>query len=530
VFTRLARRLLRALDRGVVAAQARRLRATRPGVRPAMRDGRWYAAEPTTARTTTEVTRELVSWLVARCEAAGVEYAVVPGREPGRPHLSVARRDRTRLQAHLTADDMLVLGRARGARVAVPVADLPPDASTPIEVFRPTSLPGGGLLTGPEEGCLLVEHDHADGWLHLAMDNLVAERVPESMATASTVEVLGDHWPTFAPLGERGYLDAIEFPIDVVYTWVDGSDPAWRASRDAHLADEGRLNEEAANASRWLDREELRYSLRSLSLYAPWVNHVWLVTAGHVPDWLDTAHPGLTVVTHEEIFEDPGLLPTFNSHAIEAHLHRIPGLAEHYVYLNDDVHLGRPVPPGRFFLSNGVPRFFPSRHQLDLGPARVDDPPVMSAAKNGRDLLADRFGRVVTQKLKHTPHAQRRGTVADLVATFPESVARTAAARFRSPHDVSVASSLVHHFGYLTERAVPASDLPYRYVNLTDDDFGEWLDRILTERHLEAFCINDTDGTPEQLRVRGARLQRFLEAYFPVASPYELSDARTDAE
>jgi hypothetical protein len=44
--------------------------------------------------------------------------------------------------------------------------------------------------------------------------------------------------------------------------------------------------------------------------------------------WLDTEYPGITVVSHREIFGDTGRLPTFNSHAIESRLHRIPGLAE----------------------------------------------------------------------------------------------------------------------------------------------------------------------------------------------------------
>jgi hypothetical protein len=34
-------------------------------------------------------------------------------------------------------------------------------------------------------------------------------------------------------------------------------------------------------------------------------------------------------------------LPTFSSPAIEANLHRIAGLSEHFLYFNDDVFLGK---------------------------------------------------------------------------------------------------------------------------------------------------------------------------------------------
>ncbi|MFD0331960.1 hypothetical protein ACFQZC_36840 [Streptacidiphilus monticola] len=89
----------------------------------------------------------------------------------------------------------------------------------------------------------------------------------------------------------------------------------------------------------------MRYSLRSIHQYAPWVRRIHLVTAGQRPVWLNTDHPDIRVVDHREIFSDPDALPTFNSHAIESQLHHIDGLAEHFLYLNDDVLFGRLVSP-----------------------------------------------------------------------------------------------------------------------------------------------------------------------------------------
>ena len=137
-------------------------------------------------------------------------------------------------------------------------------------------------------------------------------------------------------------------PVDVVYTWVDGSDPAWQERRDRALRELGGapLHELAANDSRYTSHDELRYSLRSLEMYAPWVRQVFLVTDHQVPAWLRTDHPRLTVVDHTDLFGARGRLPTFNSHAIESQLHHLDGLAENYLYLNDDVFFGRPGRPG----------------------------------------------------------------------------------------------------------------------------------------------------------------------------------------
>ena len=42
-------------------------------------------------------------------------------------------------------------------------------------------------------------------------------------------------------------------------------------------------------------------------------------------------------------------LPTYSSPAIEAHIHRIPGLSDNFIYLNDDVMFGEEVWPEDFY-------------------------------------------------------------------------------------------------------------------------------------------------------------------------------------
>lgn len=64
-------------------------------------------------------------------------------------------------------------------------------------------------------------------------------------------------------------------------------------------------------------------------------------------------HPKLNLVTHDQIIE-PHCLPTFNSHAIEINIHKIEGLAEHFVYFNDDTFINSPLEP-EFFFKNGLP-------------------------------------------------------------------------------------------------------------------------------------------------------------------------------
>ncbi|KAK3853814.1 hypothetical protein Pcinc_039664 [Petrolisthes cinctipes] len=119
--------------------------------------------------------------------------------------------------------------------------------------------------------------------------------------------------------------------------------------KDVH---EQELNLKEADANRFQDNEELRYSLRSVEKFAPWVRRIFLVTNGQIPHWLNLDHPRLTIVTHKDIFPNHSHLPTFSSPAIECHLHRIPGLSEHFLYLNDDVLLGQEVWPEDFYTTS----------------------------------------------------------------------------------------------------------------------------------------------------------------------------------
>jgi hypothetical protein len=66
----------------------------------------------------------------------------------------------------------------------------------------------------------------------------------------------------------------IAFPVDAVYTWVDGNDPAWK-QRKAQAKGEV-YHAESASDARFISRDELRYSVRSLYLFAPWIRNIYL--------------------------------------------------------------------------------------------------------------------------------------------------------------------------------------------------------------------------------------------------------------
>lgn len=140
--------------------------------------------------------------------------------------------------------------------------------------------------------------------------------------------------------------------IDFVIPWVDGFDKAWQMEKAKYSngSEESRLKE----ATRYRDWDLLRYWFRGVEKYAPWVRKIHFVTWGHFPEWLNIDHPKLSIVNHRDYIPEQ-YLPTFSSHAIEVNIHRIPDLAENFVYFNDDTFLIRKTRKKDFF-KKGLPR------------------------------------------------------------------------------------------------------------------------------------------------------------------------------
>ena len=142
-------------------------------------------------------------------------------------------------------------------------------------------------------------------------------------------------------------MNTLDYPIDIVVTWLDSTDPEW-------LAEYGKYREiKPQSDARYRNWDIFRYWFRAMEKNAPWFNKIYLITCGHYPKWLNVAHPKLVLVKHSDYIPKE-YLPTFNSRCIELNFGRISGLSEHFVYFNDDVFLNNPTDPSVYF-QQGLP-------------------------------------------------------------------------------------------------------------------------------------------------------------------------------
>ena len=141
-----------------------------------------------------------------------------------------------------------------------------------------------------------------------------------------------------------------DLKIDFVLTWVDCNDPDWQREKAKYqgktLTDDDLM--------RYRDWDNLRYWFRGVEKFAPWVNHVYFVTCGQIPKWMNTDNPKLKLVNHVDYIPEK-YLPTFSSRAIDLNFHRIEELSEHFVRFDDDMFLTAPVEKEDFFVK-GLPR------------------------------------------------------------------------------------------------------------------------------------------------------------------------------
>lgn len=327
------------------------------------------------------------------------------------------------------------------------------------------------------------------------------------------------------PAPERlGCLLEPDFPIDVVYAWVDGSDPVLAAKRAAYLPPEARRKAASHGPALHRDNDELRYALRSLETYAPWVHRVFIVSDAQVPRWLNTAHPKIRMVDHRD-FIPHEYLPTFSSRPIEAFLHRIPDLGEYYLYCNDDFFLAAPCDKALFFTPNGLPRLFadwrPSRRH---GFEHPQSPHTHSFGNVCRYLRAHGIEPDPAVIVAHAPYAQTRGLAGDAYVFYEEAVHRFCRNKFRSREDMVFSSHAVPLFACAAKRAVPC-DVPHYYINTKRFDHQAHYDALLRQKGTPCqppfFCLNDVGDRKSTTWQRD--MENFLQAYYPTPSSFEKS-------
>lgn len=308
------------------------------------------------------------------------------------------------------------------------------------------------------------------------------------------------------------------FPVDVVFTWVDNSDPAWVAKKQKHL--EESLTERAlysTDDARFSNHDELKYSVRSILKNIKWVRNIFIVTDNQVPTWHDKTSKRIIFIDHKDIINEK-FLPTFNSHVIEAHLHLINGLSENFIYFNDDVFVAREINVGHFFKSKDISSLFLSEKSLKLMRQRGVHTPTLQASTFSCELLRKKYFCEIDTPLVHTYVPLKKSCFEKAWEIYPEEINSFLHSKFRGNNDLNLATFLVPWLSYLEGKSVIERDICY-YFNIRSTASRKFYNELLTcnknKLMPHSFCANDFTSETNKMPHYKEALQKTLSEIYP---------------
>lgn len=307
--------------------------------------------------------------------------------------------------------------------------------------------------------------------------------------------------------------------VDLVYLWVNGNDPEWQAKRNACIGTAE--TQRGVNCKgRYADNDELKYSLRSVAQYAPWIHKIYIVTDNQVPSWLDTSNPKVRIVDHKEIMPEI-CLPCFNSAVIEHFLYNIPGLSEHFLYANDDMFVNRPVKPDDFFAQDGLPIVRFNRRPLRKFTLWFKEKVQGRALSNyvqtirrSAEMVEKKYGIYYGGKTHHNIDAYLKSDYQHAAQVFDSEIKVTFANHVRSASDVQrniysyvALAEKRAHLHYVTQRT------SFRFHIHRENHYKK-----LERYNPMLFCMNDSEFATDEDR---KRMADFLSLRFPDKSQFE---------
>lgn len=315
----------------------------------------------------------------------------------------------------------------------------------------------------------------------------------------------------------------ISFPIDLVYMWVDGSDEQWRKRRDYYLHGE-EIEDQGRSEARWIENDELKFSLRSVEMYANWIDKIYIVTDGQTPSWLNSENKRVVIVDHKDIMP-ASALPVFNSSAIESCIANIKELSEHFIIGNDDTLFADYTEPTTFFTESGIPivRLLHQKHNREKAIKRGG---YTLLIKRMQDLIRERFGKRIYHAPHHNFDPYLKSLYIEAQSHLPNLWSETAHHRFRHKNDMH--RSFISYFMILkgcgVMRKVRRSNRGKLPLSMAGAD-----SRCipLSEKSIEAtirrynpymICLNDDELATDRDR---ERMIEFLKRIYPNKSQFE---------
>lgn len=334
-----------------------------------------------------------------------------------------------------------------------------------------------------------------------------------------------------------------KYDIDVVVLWVDGNDPKWQKEKNKYIENPTAKKNDVV---RYRDWDIMQYWFRSIEKYMPWVRKIHFVTWGHIPSWLDEKNPKLNIVNHKDFIPEK-YLPTFNSPVIEMNIHRIKGLAEHFIYFNDDMFPLKNLKVEDFFV-NGKPCDCAVMNTTSLIPGgenesyiQFNNSGIINKYFNKQQVLSENFGKWYSVKYKkqiirnimlkswpyftgfytcHIPSSMLKSTFETIWEKEYDFLDKMCVNKFRSKNMIN--QWLVSEWQMCAGNFYPRSINFGRAFELTENlESNKLIFETIVKQKYNMICINDYIYDNEIFEKIKKELKESFEKNLPEKSSFE---------
>lgn len=322
--------------------------------------------------------------------------------------------------------------------------------------------------------------------------------------------------------------------IDFVVTWVDDSDEFWQGKRNLYTKNKSKSSIKKTTFREW---GTFKYWFRGVEKNAPWVNKIYLVTDHQCPEWLNTDNRKLVLVNHDDYMPQDAL-PTFNTNAITAKLHKIPGLLDNFVYFNDDMYILNPVKPEDFFYSNlpcDMSVYQPiAPYQNGTAHFQVNNMGIINKYFNKKDIskYSFKYGKENIRSFlfdhnkfipgfyeTHLPESFLKSTFEELWSKENDILDQTLHSKFRNNSDTS--EWLFRDWQLASNQFYPRNNDKFgRLLGLQSTD-NEYIWDLIKKSSYKILCINDNAELNDVKEIQ-KEFRSALNYKFPTKSKFEI--------
>ena len=255
--------------------------------------------------------------------------------------------------------------------------------------------------------------------------------------------------------------------IDAVILWVNGNDDKHKIKISNYVDNKSEISLTKFR-TRFDQVNEIKFTIDSILKFAPYIENIHIITDEQTPEFLEKIdnndyYKKVSIVDHKVVFKDfEQFLPTFNCRPIETCMHRIPGLAEHFIYFNDDFFLIKHTKPTDFF-RNGLPVLRGKWLKFDKDIFYKKFKKIRVGHKKAQQKAAQLIGLEKYYNFKHTPHPLRKSTFKTYFNNNPNIFIENIKYKFRNENQFTP-QGLANHIEIKNKSCVLISDLELLYM------------------------------------------------------------------